>query len=169
MLRAIRAYIALIILTYCAGVLVSCASEAEDGLSREYFQNGAVKAEGRVQGNSREGPWKWWYPDGALAATGRYEYGKLDGPYITYKKGGGVDEVCVYDGGILHGPNVRTVGSTGEYIIRHYWNGEPLGLSIWLRRNGRLKSIGTEAGSVRRGVWSYWSKDGYLESWKSFG
>ncbi len=59
-------------------------SSVTHGVRREYFPDGALKAEGRMRNGELHGEWQWWRRDGSLMRTGSFVAGEQVGVWRTY-------------------------------------------------------------------------------------
>jgi uncharacterized protein YdhG (YjbR/CyaY superfamily) len=59
-----------------------------DGVRREHFADGQLKAEGRMKGGALHGRWSWYRKDGTLLRTGQFRDGERVGPWTTYDRAG---------------------------------------------------------------------------------
>lgn len=60
----------------------------EDGVRREYFPDGALKAEGKMKAGQLHGAWRWFRQDGTFSRTGRFAHGKPVGTWETWDRSG---------------------------------------------------------------------------------
>ena len=58
------------------------------GLVREYYDNGWLKAEGKVKDGDLHGRWSWYRRDGSLLRTGQFRLGTQVGDWTTYTRDG---------------------------------------------------------------------------------
>lgn len=58
------------------------------GITREYFDNGVLKAEGKLRDGELHGAWTWRRRDGSLLRTGNFREGAQVGEWITYGRDG---------------------------------------------------------------------------------
>ena len=109
---------------------------ASDGEERHYHPTGELAANGRVEGDRREGTWQFWYPDGTPQASRVYTAGQLDGPFRAWHGGGEVSVSGAYQGGLRHGP-----------WIRRFTDGSPMELGAYDR-------------GLREGQWYFYDERG---------
>ena len=62
--------------------------EVTDGVRREYFDDGTIKAEGRMRTGDLHGPWRWFRKDGTPLRTGSFRNGDRVGTWTTYDRDG---------------------------------------------------------------------------------
>lgn len=56
----------------------------KSGESKEFYDNGFVKASGKVKGGQLHGPWRWFRRDGTILRSGSFRNGVQVGEWITY-------------------------------------------------------------------------------------
>ncbi len=61
-------------------------SAVTDGERREYYPDGALKAEGRMRDGDLHGKWRWYRADGSLMRTGQFVRGQQTGTWTTYDR-----------------------------------------------------------------------------------
>jgi uncharacterized protein YdhG (YjbR/CyaY superfamily) len=59
-----------------------------NGMRREYFDDGTLKAEGAMRAGELHGPWRWYRKDGTLLRTGSFRHGTKTGEWTTYDRSG---------------------------------------------------------------------------------
>jgi len=62
--------------------------EGEKMYSKEYYNNGQIKAEGWEMGEMKMGYWKFYHPNGALASEGRFKKNKKNEYWHFYNEKG---------------------------------------------------------------------------------
>lgn len=62
----------------------------KNGLSIEFYKNGAVKSRGKVKGKELHGKWEFFRLDGSLMRSGSFKNGEQSGEWITYDAQGKV-------------------------------------------------------------------------------
>jgi uncharacterized protein YdhG (YjbR/CyaY superfamily) len=62
--------------------------EVTDGIRREYFDDGTLKAEGRMRAGELHGDWRWYRKDGSLLRTGTFRAGEKVGTWTTHDRSG---------------------------------------------------------------------------------
>lgn len=63
-------------------------SAVQDGVRREYFPDGRLKAIGKMKSGQLHGPWRWYRSDGSLMRTGRFDRGTETGTWETWDRDG---------------------------------------------------------------------------------
>lgn len=62
-------------------------------MSKEFYDNGRLKAKGRMRNGDLHGAWQWWRRDGSLMRTGSFRDGVRVGQWVTYDRTGAVVKV----------------------------------------------------------------------------
>lgn len=65
-------------------------ADVTNGVRREYFPDGARKAEGKMKDGALHGRWNWYRDDGSLLRTGSFVKGAKTGAWTTYDRSGHV-------------------------------------------------------------------------------
>ena len=63
------------------------------GTRREYFDDGTIKAQGRMRAGELTGDWQWFRKDGSLLRTGTFRAGEQCGTWTTYDRSGSATTV----------------------------------------------------------------------------
>lgn len=58
------------------------------GIYTEFYDDGKVKAQGKMIDNKREGEWSYFYPNGKIWSYGEYKNGKREGLSNIYHENG---------------------------------------------------------------------------------
>jgi uncharacterized protein YdhG (YjbR/CyaY superfamily) len=58
------------------------------GQTKEFYDNGRLKASGRMRAGQLHGAWRWWRRDGSLMRTGSFRDGARAGEWTTYDRDG---------------------------------------------------------------------------------
>ena len=56
------------------------------GFRREFYDDGGLKAKGRMKDGELHGPWQWWRKDGSLLRSGSFDRGRQVGEWTTYDR-----------------------------------------------------------------------------------
>ena len=77
------------------GIVTSLSTAAEHSVlegekmySKEYYDNGQMKAEGWAMGEMKMGYWKFYHPNGALASEGHFKKNKRNEYWHFYNEKG---------------------------------------------------------------------------------
>lgn len=68
--------------------LAQMSKPAKNGKRFDYYDDGAVKAEGSVKDGQLHGRWKWYRQDGTLMRTGQFRAGEPTGVWETWDRDG---------------------------------------------------------------------------------
>lgn len=60
----------------------------KSGESREFFDNGFLKASGKVKDGELHGAWRWFRRDGTIMRSGTFRMGEQVGEWATYDRRG---------------------------------------------------------------------------------
>lgn len=63
-------------------------STVTDGVRRDYYPDGALKAVGRMKDGELHGNWRWYRSDGSLMRTGSFSRGLRTGTWDTWERDG---------------------------------------------------------------------------------
>ena len=67
-----------------------------NGIRRDYYADGALKAEGKVKGGLLHGAWRWYRTDGSLMRTGHFRAGEPTGSWSTWERNGRLVKTTEY-------------------------------------------------------------------------
>lgn len=60
----------------------------KNGETKEFYDNGHLKLEGRMRGDAMQGAWRWYRRDGSLMRSGSFKNGVQVGDWVTYDRAG---------------------------------------------------------------------------------
>ncbi len=60
----------------------------KSGQMREFYDNGFLKAAGRMAGEQMAGHWQWYRRDGTILRSGSFRGGEQSGEWVTYDRAG---------------------------------------------------------------------------------
>lgn len=60
----------------------------KNGETKEFYDNGYLKLEGRTRGEAMQGAWRWYRRDGSLMRSGSFKNGSQIGEWVTYDRSG---------------------------------------------------------------------------------
>ena len=63
---------------------INASYPKKSGESKEFYDNGFVKASGKVKDGEMHGPWRWFRRDGTILRSGSFRLGVQVGEWITY-------------------------------------------------------------------------------------
>ncbi len=129
------------------------------GLCKNYYETGELKAQGKYVNGLKIGEWKYFYKNGKVEQVGTYlKNEKPDGEWIWYHDNGKVLRDENFSVGVENGPMTEysdsgTVIAKGEYV-----DGQEEG--PWLYQWGDIKMEGSYKEGKRDGDWKYYYDDG---------
>jgi len=68
----------------------------KDGISRKYYESGAISQELSWKKDVKDGPWKIWFASGQCQLETNFSKGKLDGKFTTYFPDGDIEITGFY-------------------------------------------------------------------------
>lgn len=132
----------------------------KEGLWKEYYPDGKMKATGTYADDIKTGEWKFYYPNGQLEQTGSYKAGKLEGEWNWFYSSGKplrkeffIDGLA--DGMLTEYDEDGNIITEGDYI-----EGKKEGL--WFYKVGDNTDEGEYAEGLRNGTWKSYYADGLL-------
>lgn len=66
------------------------------GVTKEFYDNGFLKAKGKIRGDRMSGDWQWFRRDGTLKRSGSFRAGERVGEWTTYDAEGAPYRVTHY-------------------------------------------------------------------------
>lgn len=69
----------------------------KSGESKEFYDNGFLKASGKVKDGELQGAWRWFRRDGTLLRSGSFRAGVQTGEWVTYDRRGELHRVTRID------------------------------------------------------------------------
>jgi len=124
---------------------------------KEFYANGAVKAEGRYRNGKRVGKWQFYFPTGELEQEGNFNNnGQYHGEWIWYYLNGNQHIIQNYENGLEDG-RFREFADDGETLIAdgNYIEGERDG--NWFINTGSERTEGRYKNGERHGKWRTFS------------
>ena len=130
-------------------------------VSTELYDDGSIRAEGRIESGKKEGVWKFYFPDGTLSAQEEYLGGELNGIVLNYD----------FSGNLIareHWENDVITDSAWYYKDNHLWrkgkyeNGVYQGNWIFYHLSGNVQQTGYYDKGVPNGTWKTYDTNGYL-------
>ena len=123
-----------------------------DGLWKDYYPDGKLKAEGNYDNGKQTGEWKFYHPDGKIEQTGRFnKLGKPDGGWKWYFDTGQLLKEENYRNGLKDGISSE-YDETGKVIEEgEFVNGNEDG--PWFEQIGDSYIRGTYRDGLRNGMW----------------
>ena len=65
-------------------------------MTKEFYDNGFLKAKGKIRGDRMSGDWQWFRRDGTLKRSGSFRAGERVGEWTTYDAEGAPYRVTHY-------------------------------------------------------------------------
>jgi antitoxin component YwqK of YwqJK toxin-antitoxin module len=120
--------------------IIKTVGEIPDGIIREYYERGGVKAEHNYKSNKLEGMSKVYYENGNLNFKCNYIDGKKEGVCKLYYKNGGTKYAYEYKTGKLDGLVKKYYRNSKLASEWHYRDGKREGITKSYNKNGSLKT-----------------------------
>lgn len=132
-----------------------------EGVWKEYYPNGKIRAIGNYLNNQRSSKWTFYYQNGKIEQTGEYLRGRINGIWTWFYEDGTVSREESYFNGKEDGIMVE-YSQEGKIITKgDYVEGEKEGK--WYYRVGDHIEVGTYITGLRDGVWRYFYNDSTLK------
>ncbi|HUY88536.1 MAG TPA: toxin-antitoxin system YwqK family antitoxin [Pirellulales bacterium] len=154
---------------------------------RQYYDNGNVYRESRVENGALNGAQRMWHRNGSLWQERVYKDGVMDGEVRSwdqdrqlvgtstmragtgvlrnYDAGGKLQSECPYSGGKKHGVHRQWYGETGTLLgDAMYSNGVNDGWSRFYYPNGVLLEEGMFQDGKMHGVFREWNDNGVIKA-----
>ena len=132
----------------------------KEGMWKFYYENGAVRAEGKYLHNQRTGPWKFYGRDGKLEQTGTYRRGKAEGTWRWYFDNSALRREEEFFNGKEDGHYVEYDREGNVIAEGNYIEGEKDGM--WKISVGDQIQEGKYIVGLRDGIWKYYYPNGKL-------
>jgi len=131
-----------------------------EGLWKEYYPDGKLKATGKYSADKKVGNWKFFYPNGKLEQIGKYIDGNADSLWRWYYPTGKILREETFINGLSDGlmteyANDGEIITSGDYI-----EGKKEG--FWYYVYGDTREEGDYANGMRNGKWKSYYNDGSL-------
>ncbi|HLG36239.1 MAG TPA: toxin-antitoxin system YwqK family antitoxin [Bacteroidia bacterium] len=129
----------------------------EQGVWKEFFEDGKVKSEGSYKEGKREGLWSFFYNNQQTEQAGEYVKGKPSGEWKKFFADGKLQRNEFYENGKENG--IMTEYSSDSIIIAqgNYVEGKKDGL--WKFNNGEYRGEGKFAEDKEEGNWKQFYAD----------
>jgi len=126
-------------------VIISLLVFASCNIQKEFYENGEIKAKGKVENNKKNGKWKLYYENGNIFQIGAYSNGNEVWNWKTFHENGKIHQFGKFNDG----------KQTGE------WN--------FFYSNGDRRGIGTLNNGKRIGIWKwYFNNNGQIQTERSW-
>lgn len=132
----------------------------EQGVWKEFFEDGKVKSEGSYKDGKREGRWSFFHNNSQTEQVGEYVKGKPSGEWKKFFIDGKLQRNEFYENGKENG--IMTEYSQDSVIIAqgNYVDGKKDGL--WKFNNGEYRGEGKFAEDKEEGNWKQFNANGKL-------
>ena len=124
------------------GDIIEESGNIPDGIVKEYYKNGALKAEVSYIKNRPQGPEISYFKNGKVAFKANYQDGKLEGQYEKYYEGGQLREQGSFARRKLNGLQTMYYETGEKRLQQEYKSGMIEGISKTYDKKGNL---GTES------------------------
>lgn len=137
------------------------ANGQRQGIWKEYYSNGQIKAQGAYRNDLRNGEWEFYHNNGTLEQKGTYnDNGKPEGKWMWYFSNGALLRQENFRNGLLDGPMTEydtngKIVTQGDYI-------DGLEEGFWYYQTGDMRMEGEYAAGMRNGNWTYYFSNGQL-------
>jgi antitoxin component YwqK of YwqJK toxin-antitoxin module len=98
--------------------LISCTTQ------KDFYQNGNLKAKGKITNKIKQGKWKHFYESGKLFQIGKYSNGKETGEWKTFHENGNREAIGAFIDGQRIGIWKSYHTNAGIYTEREWENGK---------------------------------------------
>lgn len=136
-------------------------SGKKEGLWKEYFNDGKLKAFGDYSNNLKNGIWKYYYKNGQLEEIGKFIDNKPDSIWQWYYSDGKLLRTENFYNGLPDGM-LSEFDKNGSIITQgEYIDGKKEG--HWIYNIGDNKTEGEYSEDTRTGLWKSYFDDGSLQ------
>jgi antitoxin component YwqK of YwqJK toxin-antitoxin module len=133
------------------------------GVSKFYYENGALKLQVNFIKDNREGIAKAYHPNGQLMYVGKYSNDLEDSLWVWYHDNGKVRLIAQYDKG-ERTDTERNFYLDGNINVTSSWDaGKREGVENGYYPNGQLKYTGVYRNDVQDSIWVWYHEDGTFE------
>jgi antitoxin component YwqK of YwqJK toxin-antitoxin module len=149
--------------------IIKTVGEIPDGVIREYYGSGEVKAEHNYKNNKLEGMSKVYYKNGNLNFKCTYRDGKKEGVCKLYYKNGSTKYVYEYKKGKFDGSVKKYYRNDTLASEWYYQEGKRQGLTTSYNKDGSLKAEWSYKNNQLDGITRiYYDKGGiqYIDTYK---
>ncbi len=141
-------------------VLVAC----NDGVKKDYWENGKLKSELRYENGRLNGESVWYTKQGVVMTRAFYRNDTLEGRYQRFHQNGELDVECWYKNG-LRDSICRSYSLQGVLISEDYYaEGKLNGESKKWYDNGQVFQEGQYTDGMMDGLWFIFYSSGALAS-----
>lgn len=141
--------------------IIKTTGKIPDGVVREYYGSGKLKAEYNYKDGKPEGMSKFYYENGSLREEKNYKNGKLDGRYRNYYTTGSLGGEWYYQNGKREGMTKLYWENGNKKAERNFKSGKQEGVCKRYYNNGELRYIENFKNGIKINRKSY-SKSGKM-------
>lgn len=140
---------------------ITKADGVRNGDWKEYYTDGALKAEGKYDNGLKVGEWKYYHTNGKLEQTGNYNAkGQLTGDWFWYYPSGNIrrEETFINgrsDGLMTEFDDEGNIITQGEYI-------EGMEEGEWILQYGDHREEGSFSFGLKNGYWKHFDDENNL-------
>ena len=149
------------------GRVIKTVGKIPDGIVKEYYKSGKLKAERNYKNNTVEGMGKQYYENGELMAERNFKDGKLEGIEKQYHESGELFSVSNYKDGKEEGKSMMYDENGTLSAELNYRNNKLDGISKIYDENGNIRIIETFKNGKRLKREEY-DEEGNLEFEKEY-
>jgi antitoxin component YwqK of YwqJK toxin-antitoxin module len=124
-------------------VIAGRKDEMMDGMTREWYEDGALMSEGAYTSGLRDGLWKEYYPGGQLMSEAIFDRSKASGAVTVYHPNGNKRSTGFYE---VAGRRKKRTGHWTEWYV-----------------DGTMQSEGEYVSNKRQGRWREWHENGKIK------
>jgi antitoxin component YwqK of YwqJK toxin-antitoxin module len=145
-------------------------------------QKNSTTSTGKLNGERKEGEWRYFYPSGKLMSVESFTNGALDGDVLYYFPNGALQGKEIWKSGLLQDSAVyyfenERIDKRGTYRnsqyagkwyhyyesgelekIIEYVDGLPEGLFVWFEKDGNKLQEGSYHAGVENDEWKFYDK-----------
>jgi antitoxin component YwqK of YwqJK toxin-antitoxin module len=141
--------------------LISCGADHQE----EYYESGSIHIDAEVDAKGvRNGVFKEYYEDGTIKAEGTYKDGKLDGTYKEYYQGGVLSIEAEYKADSIFGIFTSYYSNKNKMKEVVYTPGTQTGKVTEYYENGKVKITGALSDGKQDGTLTSYFESGQVET-----
>ena len=120
------------------GRVIQTIGKIPDGIVKEYYESGKIKAEWEYKNHSLDGVIRQYYESGGLSEESEYKNNRLDGVIRQYYESGGLFSVSNYKDGKEEGTSMMYHENGTLWSELNYRENQLDGISKIYDENGKL-------------------------------
>jgi len=129
----------------------------EQGLWKEFYENGGLKSEGNYKDGKREKQWSYYFANGQAEQTGEYIKGKPSGEWKKYFSDGKLNRDEFYENGKENGIMTELTRDSVVIARGNYVDGKKDG--VWNFNNNGYIAEGKFLEDKEDGMWKQYATD----------